>query len=79
MVAIEPQGRRRWLVLLALFTVALLPRLYSALTLGWGWDSPESFTLVNFDEGGSCRAALKGFDYSTFIGHQTLAIAEFLT
>jgi len=66
------------LYLLVLFLLALLPRLYSAQTLGWGWDSPESFTLVNFDEAGSCRAALGGFDYSTFIGRQTIAIANVL-
>jgi len=52
--------------------------MYSAQTLGWGWDSPASFTLVNFDEGGSCRAALEGFNYSGFIGHQTIAIASVL-
>ncbi|MBE9538844.1 MAG: hypothetical protein IMF06_07150, partial [Proteobacteria bacterium] len=40
------------------------------------WDYPGSFTLVNFDEAGSCRAALDGFEYSTFIGRQTVAIAE---
>ena len=37
---------------------------------------PGSFTLVNFDEGGSCRAALDGFPYSTFIGRQTIALAR---
>jgi hypothetical protein len=63
---------------LALFVLALLPRLYSAQTLGWDWDAPGSFTLVNFDEGGSCRAYLKGFPYSTFIGRQTTAIADLL-
>jgi hypothetical protein len=56
------------LCLVALFVLALLPRLYSAQTLGWDWDYPGSFTLVNFDEAGSCRAALGGFDYSTFVG-----------
>jgi hypothetical protein len=59
-----------------LFVLALLPRLYSAQTLGWDWDSPGSFTLVNFDEGGSCRAALDGFKYTGFIGYQTIAIAS---
>lgn len=68
----------RALCLLALFLLALLPRWYSAQTLGWGWDSPTSFSLVNFDEGGSCRAALGGFDYSTFTGRQTIAIAKLL-
>lgn len=69
---------RYLLYLVALFLLALLPRLYSAHTLGWDWDSPGSFTLVNFDEAGSCRAALGGFDYSTFIGRQTIAIADAL-
>lgn len=65
-----------WLV--ALFLLALLPRLYSAQTMGWNWDMPGSFTLVNFDEGGSCRAALDGFNYATFVGHQTIGIARAL-
>lgn len=60
----------------ALFLFALVPRLYSAQTLGWDWDHPGSFTLINFDEGGSCRAAMDGFSYSTFIGQQTIAIAS---
>jgi hypothetical protein len=64
--------------LLGLFLLALLPRLYSAQTLGWHWDAPGSFTLVNFDEAGSCRAALDGFNYSGFIGRQTIALAELL-
>jgi hypothetical protein len=62
----------------ALFVVALLPRLYGAHMVGWNWDAPGSFTLLNFDEGGSCRAALDGFDYSTFIGRQTVAISQWL-
>ena len=69
-------GGRRLLFLAALFVLALVPRLYSANTVGWGWDYPGSFTLINFDEAGSCRAALDGFDYSSFIGHQTIALAE---
>lgn len=66
------------LLLSLLFILALVPRLYSAQTIGWDWDSPGSFSLVNFDEGGSCRAALEGFDYTGFIGHQTIAIASVL-
>lgn len=61
-----------------LFVLAITPRLYGALTVGWDWDYPGSFTFINFDEGGSCRAALGGFDYSTFIGSQTIAITESL-
>jgi hypothetical protein len=67
---------RNVLVLCLLFVLALLPRLYGALSLGWGWDGPNSFTLINFDEAGSCRAALDGFPYSTFIGSQTIFLAS---
>jgi len=63
------------LICAGLFLLALLPRWYSAQALGWDWDYPGSFTLVNFDEGGSCRAALEGFSYSSFVGRQTIAIA----
>jgi hypothetical protein len=68
-------SRRVFLILAALFVLALVPRLYGAHTVGWNWDHPGSFTLINFDEAGSCRAALGGFDYSTFVGRQTIAIA----
>jgi hypothetical protein len=71
-------GRRCLLFLGLLFLLALMPRLYSVQQLGWDWDYPGSFTLVNFDEGGSCRAALDGFGYSTFIGRQTIALASLL-
>ena len=71
-----PWHGRYVLCLGALFVLALIPRLYSAHTVGWDWDYPGSFTLINFDEAGSCRAALGGFDYSTFIGRQTIALAE---
>lgn len=67
---------RTALALALLFLLALAPRLYSAQSLGWGWDGPGSFTLINFDEGGSCRAALGGFSYSRFIGMQTIAAAS---
>ncbi|MEM8562646.1 MAG: hypothetical protein AAGF57_10455 [Pseudomonadota bacterium] len=70
-----PVVRRELLYLVLLCALALLPRVYSAINLGWDWDGPGSFTLINFDEGGSCRAQLEGFNYSTFIGKQTIAIA----
>jgi hypothetical protein len=66
---------RRLLYLGLLFLLALLPRVGSVLELGRDWDYPGSFTLVNFDEGGSCRAALEGFPYSTFVGRQTIVLA----
>lgn len=71
----SPLRLRPGFIFAALFLLALVPRLYSAQTIGWDWDHPGSFTLVNFDEGGSCRAALEGFPYSTFIGRQTIALA----
>lgn len=71
-------NRGRWLALAGLLLLALAPRLYSAMTLGWGWDGPGSFSLVNFDEAGSCRAALEGFNYSPLVGYQTIAIAAAL-
>ncbi|MFK8047456.1 MAG: hypothetical protein AB8B81_03370 [Halioglobus sp.] len=74
----HPQLTKNLLCLALLFALALVPRLYSALTVGWNWDYPGSFTFVNFDEGGSCRAALDGFEYSTFVGRQTIAITELL-
>ena len=77
-VSSTTQRRRYVAYLAALFVLSLLPRLYSVHSLGWDWDYPGSFTLVNFDEGGSCRAALGGFDYSPFIGRQTIAIATAL-
>ena len=68
----------KMLCLAGVFLLAFLPRYFSVQSLGWNWDSPGSFTLINFDEGGSCRAALDGFDYSTFVGRQTIAVATAL-
>lgn len=68
------RGLHPGLVLASLFALALVPRLYSAHHLGWDWDYPGSFTLINFDEGGSCRAALDGFSYTSFVGRQTIAL-----
>lgn len=65
-------------LLAAIVAIALLLRMVAALDYGRDWYAPGSFTLINFDEGGSCRAALDGFSYSPFIGWQTLAIAGML-
>ena len=80
MVDDSPTRRRAVIAfsLLSIFLLALVPRLYSAVTLGQDWDEPGSFTLINFDEAGSCRAALDGFDYTGFIGRQTIAIDQLL-
>ena len=77
-MSITAINARHWALLAVIFLLALAPRLYSAQTVGWNWDKPGSFTLINFDESGSCRAALGGFEYSTFVGRQTLAIAALL-
>ncbi|MEM9254073.1 MAG: hypothetical protein AAGA91_01415 [Pseudomonadota bacterium] len=74
----QPRPAVKLLGLVLIFLLALVPRLFSAQTLGWDWDYPGSFMLVNFDEGGSCRAALQGFDYSPFVGRQTIAITTAL-
>ncbi|MEO0437015.1 MAG: hypothetical protein AAF098_08920 [Pseudomonadota bacterium] len=65
-------------MLALLFALALAPRLTSALLYGQNWYEDGSFTLINFDEGGSCRALLGNFPYSTFVGQQTVAIAAAL-
>lgn len=62
------------LPLIAVFLLALVVRLPAALDYGRDWYSPGSFTLINFDEGGSCRAALDAFSYSSFVGYQTIAL-----
>lgn len=64
--------------LLALFLAALLLRAFAAMDYGRDWYAPDSFTLINFDEAGSCRAALDGFAYSPLVGWQTLAVAAAL-
>jgi hypothetical protein len=65
-------------VLAALFLVALLPRLYSANTVGSGWFGPGSFTVINFDEANTCRSWLDAADYSSLVGAQTVTIASWL-
>ncbi|GAB5413768.1 MAG: hypothetical protein Cons2KO_13710 [Congregibacter sp.] len=72
-------SRQRFALCLAtLFVIALVLRVFAALDYGRDWDAPDSFTLINFDEGGSCRAALDGFDYTPFMGWQTVTLASLL-
>ena len=73
--------RLKWswlLVLVGVFLFSLAPRLYGGLTFGRGLDGPGTFQLVNYDEGGSCRAVLGDFTYPTFLGRQIIAIAELI-
>ena len=67
---------RTVLVVAALFVLALGLRVEPAVEYGRDWHGAGSFTLVNFDEGGSCRAALEGFSYTPFVGWQTQMLAS---
>ncbi|WOJ92257.1 hypothetical protein R0135_10710 [Congregibacter variabilis] len=67
---------RSYGLLLAILLLAFVTRMVAALDYGQDWYAPNSFTLINFDEAGSCRAALKGFNYSPWVGWQTLTLAE---
>jgi hypothetical protein len=69
--------QRKWLpALVALFVLALVPRYYSGLIFGADLDGPGKLRIINYDEAGSCRAILGEFNYSSFLGHQILAIAN---
>ena len=78
----EAKAPHHWLstkriaILGLLFLVALLPRLYSANTVGWHWFGPDSFTPVNFDEANTCRAWLDTDTYSPIVGAQTVTITS---
>ena len=80
----RPIDQTRWFspkriaILVTLFLLALLPRLYSAQTVGWDWFGPGSFTVVNFDETNTCRAWLDAGYYSPLVGAQTVAISSLL-
>jgi hypothetical protein len=69
----------KWaLILVGFFALSLAPRLYGGLTFGADLDGPGTFRIVNYDEGGSCRAILGDFTYPTFVGRQVVAIASLL-
>jgi len=77
--AIPFSFRPEWVpILFAFFVLALAPRLYGSLTFGANLDGPGTFQVINYDEGGSCRAALGAFKYPTFVGQQIVAIASAL-
>lgn len=66
------------LILFGIFTLSLAVRLYGSLTIGAELDGPGTFSIINYDEGGSCRAVLGDFPYPTFLGHQVITIARLL-
>lgn len=75
----ELLSRRHLALLLGIFLVALLPRLYSAQTVGWHWYGEGSFTPINFDEANTCRMWLKAArEYSPLVGAQTVTINSLL-
>ena len=65
-------------ILALLFLVALVPRLYSAQTVGWDWFGQGTFTAINFDEANTCRAWLDAANYSPLVGAQTVTISTLL-
>ncbi len=66
----------RWaLVLFGFFLLSLAPRLYGGLTFGTDLDGPGTWSIVNYDEGGSCRALRGDGSYPRFIGRQIVSIA----
>ena len=68
---------RHWFILLAITIFALTPRIYGSQTMGWGWDEPGSFTLVNFDEAASCRHVIaKSSAYVKHVGWVTIGVAR---
>ena len=69
---------RHWMLLACIFLVALSSRLYSAQTVGWNWDQPGSFTLVNFDEAASCRHYIGGNGIERHVGWATVNAATLL-
>lgn len=79
----EPASRQpfkpHWYAVLALvFAVSLAIRVNGVFTFGFGFDGPESFRVINFDEAGGCRALLGGRNYNTFVGYQILAIQKLM-
>jgi hypothetical protein len=69
---------RHWVLLVCIFLVALGSRLYSAQTVGWNWDQPGSFALVNFDEAASCRQYIDGSGPERHVGRTTVNAATLL-
>ena len=63
----------RWFAMLAaIFAAALAIRLVGVFSLGFGYDGPDSFWVINYDEAGGCRALCGGRSYNTFVGHQIM-------
>ncbi|MCH7753081.1 MAG: hypothetical protein IH898_13135 [Planctomycetes bacterium] len=75
----RPRFEPRWFAILAaIFAVALAIRLYGVFQFGFGYDGPDSFLVINYDEAGGCRALLGGRKYNTFVGYQILFIQKLM-
>ena len=82
-LAAETGGRQpfkpQWYAILALvFAISLAIRVHGVFSFGFGYDGPESFRVINFDEAGGCRCLLGGRNYNTFVGYQILAIQKLM-
>jgi hypothetical protein len=75
----QPRFKPHWYAILAaVFAVMLAIRLYGAFQFGFGYDEPDDFMVINFDEAGGCRSLLGGRTYNTFVGYQILFIQELM-
>lgn len=75
----SPRFEPRWFAMLAVvFALALAVRMYGVRQLGFGYDGPDSYVQINFDEAGGCRALLGGRPYNRFVGYQILAIQKLM-
>lgn len=75
----RPHFEPRWFAILAaIFAVALAIRLVGVFQFGFGYDGPDSFLVINYDEAGGCRALLGGRKYNTFVGYQILFIQKLM-
>ena len=63
-------------MLAVIFAAALAIRMQGVFTVGFGYDGPDSFRVINYDEAGGCRALLGGRSYYTFVGYQILLIQK---
>ena len=69
----------QWYVWLGLiFAICLAIRVHGVFTMGFGYDGPDSFRVVNYDEAGGCRALLGGRKYNTFVAYQIQFIQKLM-
>jgi hypothetical protein len=75
----QPRFKPHWYAILAaVFALTLAIRLYGVFQFGFGYDEPNDFMVINFDEAGGCRALLGGTHYNKFVGYQILGIQKLM-